>query len=165
MRISAYRKMDKGNAETTVRIAGLDDVPALAGLRALWADVAAEPGFERRMREWLMAEGERRTMWLAEIDREAVGMATMLEYRRMPWPGRADSRWGYIGNMFVREGHRRRGSGSALLGAVIAVATERRYARLVLAPSREALSFYRRAGFELADGGGGELLLTRPGPT
>jgi hypothetical protein len=54
------------------------------------------------MTAWLADEGERRTTWLAELDAAPVGMASMLECRRMPWPGRPDSRWGYVSNMFVR---------------------------------------------------------------
>src|SRR5579859_371975 len=91
--------------EPTVRVAaGEKDVRALALLRALWTDMArADPEFERRMAEWLHGEGERRTTWLATLGGSAVGMASLWEYRRMPRPGRPDSRWGYLSNMFVRE--------------------------------------------------------------
>jgi GNAT superfamily N-acetyltransferase len=65
----------------------------------------------------------------------------------MPKPGREDSRWGYVANMFVREDSRNRGIGAALLAEVIAAAEERSYARLVVSPIAEALSLYRRAGF------------------
>lgn len=75
----------------------------------------------------------------------------MLEYRRMPRPGRPQSRWGYVSNMFVRKDVRNRGIGSMLLSAVIAVAEERGYARLVLSPSERAVRFYRRAGFTVPD--------------
>ncbi len=86
----------------------------------------------------------------------------------MPRPGHPDSCWGYVSNMFVREEFRNRGIGSALLTAIIATADERRYARLVLSPSIEALPFYRRAGFVVPDDtAGGDRLLVRPaqGPT
>jgi GNAT superfamily N-acetyltransferase len=89
----------------------------------------------------------------------------MLEYRRMPRPGRPDSRWGYVSNMFVREDCRDRGIGSALLSAVTAAADERGYARLVLSPSARALPFYLRAGFVVPDGAvGDDRLLVRPRP-
>jgi GNAT superfamily N-acetyltransferase len=151
-------------SDLVVRVAGRADAPAIAALRALWTAGDDEPGFERRMADWLAAEGERRTTWLAERAGAPVGMASMLEYRRMPRPNRPDSRWGYLGNMFVREEERGRGIGTALLGAVIAAADERGYARLVLSPSAESVAFYRRAGFVVPDAAaGGDRLLVRPG--
>ena len=117
------------------------------------------------MADWLAADGERRSTWLAELGDEAVGMASMLEYRRMPRADRPDSRWGYVSNMFVREDHRNRGIGSALLAAVVAAADERGYARLVLSPTAPAVPFYRRAGFIVPDeAAGDDRLLVRRRP-
>ena len=149
-----------------IRVAGQADSGALAHLRALWSgDSDEDPEFESRMAGWLAAEGARRTTWLAAVADRPVGMASLFEYRRMPKPGRADSRWGYVSNVFVRDDHRRRGIGSALLAAVIAAADERSYARLVVSPSRSALSLYRRGGFVVpGEAAGADALLVRPGP-
>jgi GNAT superfamily N-acetyltransferase len=145
-----------------VRIAEADDVRALASLRARWSE-GEEPGFEERMAEWLEAEGERRTTWLALLDDVAVGMASLFEYRRMPRPGRDASRWGYLSNMFVLAAFRDRGIGAALLDAIVTTADERGYARLVLSPSERALPFYRRAGFVVPDEQAGDhRLVVRP---
>jgi GNAT superfamily N-acetyltransferase len=152
-------------ASVHVRRAGADDVRALAELRARWSE-GEEPGFEQRMADWLSAEGERRTTWLATVDDEPVGMASVFEYRRMPRPGSAASRWGYLSNMFVLERFRNRGVGAALLDAVIAAADERGYARLVLSPSERAVPFYRRAGFVVPDeAAGNDRLLVRQAPS
>jgi len=152
-------------ASVDVRRAGADDAGALAALRARWSE-GEEPGFEARMAEWLQAEGERRTTWLATVDDEPVGMASVFEYRRMPRPGRAASHWGYLSNMFVLEPFRNRGVGAALLDAVIAAADERGYARLVLSPSERAVPFYRRAGFIVPDeAAGNDRLLVRQAPS
>src|ERR1044072_4091997 len=51
-----------GMKQVTARLAGGHHAKGLAGLRELWSD-AEEPGFARRMAEWLEAEGERRTTW------------------------------------------------------------------------------------------------------
>jgi GNAT superfamily N-acetyltransferase len=150
--------------DLVVRVAGVEDLDAIAALRSMTGERDGdEPGFEERMAGWLTAEGDRRTTWLATAAGSPIGMASMLEYHRMPRPGRADSRWGYVGNMFVREGYRNRGIGSALLTAIIAAAEERGYARLVLSPSERALPFYRRAGFVVPDHrAGDDRLLVRP---
>jgi GNAT superfamily N-acetyltransferase len=149
-----------------VRVAGGGDVAAIASLRSQWSGaVETNVDFERRMEAWLSAEGDRRTTWLAVSGDVPVGMASLLEYRRMPKPGLADSRWGYVGNMFVRESFRRRGIGSALLGALTATAHERSYVRMVVSPSAGAVSFYRRCGFMLAgDGAGEDALMVLPCP-
>lgn len=157
--------MSAGSTDTVIRVAGPPDARAVAELRALWsAGAGPDAEFEQRMASWLAAEGERRTTWLATISGQPVGMVSLLEYRRMPKPGHPDSHWGYLGNMFVREPHRNRGIGSALLAAVIATADARGYARLVLSPAEPALEFFRRAGFAVADGeDGADTLLVRPG--
>lgn len=148
----------------TIRTAEASDVGAIAALRALWSEAsAADREFEDRMSAWLAADGERRMVWLAMLAAEPVGMASMFEYRRMPRPGRPDSRWGYLSNMFVREEHRNAGIGSALLAALVTAAEQRGYARLVLSPAQPALRFYRRAGFIVPDeGAGADQLLVRP---
>jgi len=153
-------------SDLAVRVAGVGDVGALAALRAAWSAGAAEdPAFEARMAAWLAGEGDRRTTWLATLGGEPAGMGSLFEYRRMPRPGRPESRWGYVSNMFVREDARNRGVGSALVAAVVAAADERGYVRLVLSPSDEAVEIYRRAGFVVPDDAAGDdRLLVRPAP-
>ena len=136
----------------TIRTATETDVVAIARLRRLW-EGGDEAGFEDRVAGWLAAEGDRRTTWLALAGGEPAGMVSLFEYRRMPKPGRPDSAWGYVGNLFVREELRGRGLGAALLSAVVAAAGERGYARLVVSPADLAKPLYRRAGFaDAADG-------------
>jgi GNAT superfamily N-acetyltransferase len=154
------------SSDLIVRIAGEGDLGVVTSLRIASAagnEQGDHAGFERHVAEWLAGEGDRRTIWLAELAGESVGMATLFEYRRMPRPGRLDSRWGYVGHMFVREDHRNKGIGSALLNALIDAASERGYARLTVSPTDRSVPFYRRAGFLDADGAPGDLLLIRPG--
>lgn len=148
-----------------IRVAGEAEVAAIAELRALWAGrTEADRDFTARMAAWVAAEDERRTTWLATGGGRPLGMVSLFEYRRMPKPGRRNSRWGYVGNLFVREDSRNRGIASALLAEIIAAAERRSYARLVVSPSTEAVSLFRRAGFvvprEVTDA---DLLLVRPG--
>jgi GNAT superfamily N-acetyltransferase len=150
--------------DVVVRVSGASDIGAIASLRSLWTAGAGEdPDFETRMAAWLAHDGDRRTTWLATLGDAPVGMASVFEYRRMPRPAQPDSRWGYVGNVFVREDVRNRGIGSVLLSTLIATADERGYARLVLSPSEPALPFYRRAGFIVPDdAAGNDRLLVRP---
>jgi GNAT superfamily N-acetyltransferase len=149
-------------AEIRVRLTGTDDIATIAALRAQWTGAPSDAEFVAHVREWLAQEGDRRLVFLAALGHDAVGMATMLEYHRMPRPDRLSSRWGYVGNMFVREELRDRGIGSALLAAVIAEADRRDYARLVLSPTERAVPFYRRAGFIDADApAGGDRMMVR----
>jgi GNAT superfamily N-acetyltransferase len=152
-------------AALRVREAGVADAPALAELRALFITGGeADAALARDVAAWIGEEGERRTTWLAERDGGAIGMASLFEFRRMPQPGPAASRWGYVSNMFVREEARDAGVGAALLDAVIAAAEARGYARLVLSPSERSVPFYARAGFLVPDGVlAGNRLLVRPG--
>lgn len=150
-------------AQVVLHVAGHEDVAAIARLRTEWSDGHGDDAsFDKRLTEWLASEGERRTIWLAAVGTQPVGMVSLVEYRRMPRPGRPDSRWGYVGHMFVSEAHRNRGIGTRLLAELITAAEERSYARLVLAPSARAVPFFQRAGFVAADESSGELLLVRP---
>jgi GNAT superfamily N-acetyltransferase len=146
-----------------VRVAGSDDIAAIALLRSLWTGVDDDPEFAQRMSHWLASEGDRRTTWLAWLGARPIGMASLFEYRRMPRPGSSDSRWGYLSNMFVTEDFRIRGVGSALLAAIIQTARDRAYARLVLSPSDQAVAFYQRVGFMVPDdsAAGDRLLVLR----
>ena len=95
--------MDEGPLNFKVRVAGRNDDIAIAQIRSLWTGVNSDAVFESRLSQWLTDEGDRRTTWLAWAGQNAIGMASLFEYRRMPRPGRDDSRWGYLSNMFVRD--------------------------------------------------------------
>jgi hypothetical protein len=101
-----------------VRVTGDSDVAALAALRARWAG-GTEEGLEARLRAWLAADGERRTTWLA--------MTASAERR-----GLAEVEGEPAGTISLFEYRRMPKPGRP---------------RLVVSPSEEALSLYRRAGF------------------
>lgn len=82
---------------------------------------------------------------------EAIGMLDMLDFRRMPGPGRPPGGWGYIGQAFVLAPHRDRGIGRMLLDEALAESRRRGHDRVVLSPTARSVPFYRRAGFGPAD--------------
>jgi GNAT superfamily N-acetyltransferase len=150
--------------EVTIRRAGEADLAAITGLRVEWTQErdgqAEDPGFAGRLAAWFASESARRVTWLAEADGRAVGMMNLAVFERMPSPGRAPSRWGYLGNAFVLAGYRDQGVGGRLLAALLSYADENDFARVVLSPSERSVPFYRRAGFRPADA----LLVRTPAP-
>ncbi|HXZ63308.1 MAG TPA: GNAT family N-acetyltransferase [Streptosporangiaceae bacterium] len=149
-------------SEPVIRRAGDADVPALAALRREWTrewgGAGDEPGFGERFAAWFEQEAGRRVSWLAEADGDAVGMVNLAVFERMPQPGRAPSRWGYLANAFVLPAYRDRGVGGRLLDALLSYADEHNFARVVLSPSERAIPLYERAGFAPAR----ELLIRTP---
>jgi GNAT superfamily N-acetyltransferase len=144
----------------TVRRATAADVGALAALRRAWVEEDAGPiddagAFERDVANWYANEAGRRLTWIATLGAEPIGMLNVVEFHRMPRPGRRASSWGYVSNVFVLAAHRSGGIGRELLEAAISTARERGYARLVLSPSERARPLYARVGFGAAD----ELML------
>jgi GNAT superfamily N-acetyltransferase len=138
----------------TVRLAGPDDVALLAALRREYAEEdqgpSPEPDFEARFAAWLDGAAQRRLFWLAEDGVRPIGMLNLSVFERMPRPDRPDSRWGYIGNVFVLAAHRDRSIGARLLDAALAYARSADFARVVLSPTDRAIPFYGRAGFRPA---------------
>jgi GNAT superfamily N-acetyltransferase len=124
-----------------------------------WGGAADEGGFDERFAAWFDAEAPRRVAWLAEADGSTVGMVNLAVFERMPQPGRAPSRWGYVANAFVLAAYRDRGIGGRLLDALLSYADEHGFVRVVANPSERAIPLYARAGFTSA-----HPLLLRPRP-
>jgi len=150
--------------DAVIRRAEYADLPAIVGLRRAWTreehgDIA-DPGFEENLAAWFAREWPRRIMWLAEEQRRPAGMLNLAIYERMPKPGRALSRWGYLGNAFVLAEHRNRGIGSQLVSAALDYADRNGFARVVLSPTERSIPLYERTGFGPADA---LILRTSPG--
>jgi GNAT superfamily N-acetyltransferase len=148
----------------TIRPAGDEDAVVVAALRRAWVEENAggtveDDAYDERFAEWFARESGHRVVWLAEVDGRPVGMLNMMVFTRMPRPGVAPSRWGYVANVFVLAGHRDSGIGARLLEACTSYADEQRFVRLVLSPSERSVSLYGRFGF-----GPATSLLLRPGP-
>lgn len=134
---------------------------ALAALRRSWLEEREgrridAPGFEAGFAEWWRVELPRRTFWLAEVGSSragytAVGSINVVEIVHMPRPGARPGRIGHVGNAFVLASFAGRGLPAALLAAAVEHARERRYRRLLLAPTAGSAAFYRRAGFVPVD--------------
>jgi GNAT superfamily N-acetyltransferase len=155
--------------QVTIRVADERDVVALAGLRRAWLEERTgepidDPGFEAAFEQWWRVEQPRRTFWLAEVGSPrsgftAIGSINVVEIVHMPRPGARGGRIGHVGNAFVLSAFADRGVPAALLAAALEHARDRRYRRLLLAPTSGSAPFYRRAGFASA---GEQLLMLDP---
>jgi GNAT superfamily N-acetyltransferase len=141
--------------KVVIRRADEADLAAIAELRRQWTleldGDHADPAFDERLAAWFAAESSRRIIWLAVADGHPVGMVNLAIFERMPRPGSAPSRWGYLGNAFVLAAYRNQGIGRQLIGAVLGYADQNGFARVVLSPSERSIPFYERAGFGPAD--------------
>ena len=148
--------------DALIRRAERADLAAIVRLRHEWTREEGiaeldDPDFEENLAAWFAREWPRRIMWLAEEGGHAVGMMNLAVYERMPRPGRALSRWGYLGNVFVLAAYRNRGIGSQLVSAALNYADQNGFARVVLSPTERSIPLYERAGFGPAD-----ALMLRP---
>ena len=141
--------------DALIRRAEHADLATIVHLRREWTreehgDIA-DQDFDENLAAWFARELSQRIMWLAEEDGRPVGMMNMAIYERMPRPGRALSRWGYLGNVFVLAAYRDRGIGGQLVSAALNYADENGFARVVLSPTERSVPLYQRAGFGPAD--------------
>ena len=141
--------------DALIRRAEYADLAAIVQLRREWTreedgDIP-DPDFEENLTAWFGREWSGRIMWLAEEGGRPVGMMNLAIYERMPRPGRALSRWGYLGNVFVLAAYRNRGIGSQLVSAALNYADRNGFVRVVLSPTERSIPLYERAGFGPAD--------------
>jgi GNAT superfamily N-acetyltransferase len=148
--------------DAVIRRAEHADMPAIVQLRREWTQEEhgdiADPDFDEHLSAWFARELSRRIMWLAQEGGRPVGMMNLAIYERMPRPGRALSRWGYLGNVFILAAYRNRGIGSRLVSAALNYADENGFVRVVLSPTERSIPLYERAGF----GPAGALMLRTP---
>ena len=141
------------------------DIPGLARLRAAWtaeagAEAPAGPEFRDAFEAWVAANPRR--FFVAEKPADPVdpagpvdparliGMLNLMEFERMPRPGRPASRWMYLANAYVLPEHRNAGVGGALVDAAVGYARGIGAVRVVTSPSPASKDFYARHGFEAA---------------
>lgn len=132
-----------------LREAGPDDAEVLADLvsqLAVYEDLQADNFCTAEaMREELSAEHRALEAVIAQWDGEVVGMATFFQ----TYSTFAAKRGLYLEDIFVVEGHRHRGIGTALLSHVVRLARDRGYGRVewtTLLWNTPAIEFYEAMG-------------------
>ena len=124
-----------------VRKAGAADVAVLAQLRDIGPDRLE--AFAR----WVDAHAETHLPFVAEIDGSVVGAALLHVAERVPSGESLDRRYGDVQSVMVREEHRNRGAGAALMTAILAEARTRQLMHVTVHSGRRAVDFYLRNGF------------------
>lgn len=127
-------------------------------LADLWVELARN---QRRSRSHLLAEPNRERVREAMVRHVIAGTVRVaIEDDRtvgfVTFGGESESydqdvERGFIYNLYVREGNRNRGIGSALLESAEAALDERGFdvvALQVMAPNEDARRFYRRHGYD-----------------
>ena len=142
-----------GDPGATIRRAGMGDVAALARLRWVWRTTErgehglSQPEFETAFSQWWAGRQDGHTAYIAEAGGDAVGMAWLAIFDRIPQPRRLERHAGNVQSVFVLEAFRNRGLGQALVEAVIAEARTRGLGYLIVHPSERAFPLYQRLGF------------------
>ncbi|GIH11658.1 hypothetical protein Rhe02_97250 [Rhizocola hellebori] len=96
---------------------------------------------------WVAAHAQTHLPFVAEIDGAVVGAAWLLIAERVPGNESLDRLYGDIQSVMVREEHRNRGIGGALMAAILAEARERGLLHVTVHSGRRAVDFYLRNGF------------------
>ena len=117
------------------------DAAALAELRDIAPDMLAAYA------DWVVAHAETHLPFVAEIDGYVVGAAWLHVAERVPGNGSLDRRYGDVQSVQVREEHRNRGVGAALMAAILTAARTRGLMFVTVHSGRRAVDFYLRNGF------------------
>jgi len=142
-----------------VREAGPADIEALVESRIALFDELGEGATQAAERaEFRSACGERMAellrdgrgaAWIATGDSgRVVGAVVLLEFPRLPSPRLLRAREGYVLNVWVDPGARRRGLATALVTAAVAEARRRGHARVRLHSTAAGRDVYARLGFK-----------------
>jgi GNAT superfamily N-acetyltransferase len=124
-----------------VRRAGVADAAMLAELRDVGRDRI------EAYSAWVAAHAQTHLPFVAEIDGYVVGAAWLLVAERPPSKESAERWYGDVQSVMVREEHRNRGIGSALMAAILTEARTRGLEHVTVHSGRRAVDFYLRNGF------------------
>lgn len=149
----------------TVRTASPDDAELLTRLKILWSgvDVVPDAETERRfaddLRQWMTRLGDSVVCGLAHDGSEAIGMAWMVVFERVPDLAGRRRLTGDVQSVYVTPGHRGHGIGRALVRLLVDEADARGIPRVTVSANESAAALYRGLGFTASP-----VLLERPRP-
>ncbi|MDT5036029.1 MAG: hypothetical protein QOE03_1214, partial [Micromonosporaceae bacterium] len=124
-----------------VRRASVADVAVLAELRDIDRDRL------EAYAAWVAAHADTHLPFVAEIDGYVVGAAWLHVAERVPGNESLDRWYGDIQSVMVRDEHRNRGIGGALMVGILTEARTRGLLHVTVHSGRRAVDFYLRNGF------------------
>jgi GNAT superfamily N-acetyltransferase len=157
-RVDRYATMKTG-LEPRVRKAGGADSSALAALRFAFRSALADPVESRtdflvRCEAWMRTHLDDDThwrAWIAEIDDAPVGTVWLQIIEKLPNPVIERELHAYVTNLFVLPESRGRGVGGLLLSSLLAECAALGVDTIILWPTPESRTLYRRHGFDVTD--------------
>lgn len=144
--------------DVIVRQATADDVPELAELRRAFTNEDPPEGgpradFDEAFRA-TVSDGLRDgtwVVWVAEVEGQIAAHAFIAVVPKIPRPVQGFRHIGYLTNVYARPEYRNRGIGGRVLTATTEWARRHGIEVLVVWPSEESVSLYRRHGFDSPD--------------
>ncbi len=138
------------------RLANEADLLQLAAMR--WAfqteddvetPVVEKAEFLEKCVEYLRKSLEAKdwAFWIAEQNGEIIAQIFVKTIVSVPRPARLENAWGYVTNVYTKPQFRGKGIGAELLQQVKLWAIEQNFEILIVSPSEDSVSFYKREGF------------------
>jgi GNAT superfamily N-acetyltransferase len=145
----------------SIRLATLSDVDDLVEMRLEFkledgnaGATAIRPGYESDCRTFLASAISRGDweVWVAEVEGYIVSHAFVALIDKVANPNTENSRISYLTNVYTRPAHRGQGVGIQLVNRAQQAAREANVELMIVWPSDESVSFYKRQGFNSAHG-------------
>ncbi|HEY8453469.1 MAG: GNAT family N-acetyltransferase [Micromonosporaceae bacterium] len=137
----------------SIRLAHPDDLPAVAELRWRWTEerggrpLLTRAEFIPRFVAWAEENRATHRCVVALRNGTVVGMAWLAVMPRVPQPRSFERASGDLQSVYVVPSERDRGTGGALVDAVLTLARDLGLERVVVHSSQRAVGVYARHGF------------------
>ena len=141
--------------DPTYQIAELNIINQIAELRWLahWEDNESIKESKKEYVERCVSflEKELNINWfhfVANIDNEIIGIASVFVFERLPAPGRMHAFNAYLTNVYIKKEHRKKGIGTNLINKIKKWGEEKSINTIMLFSSEDGIKLYEKTGFK-----------------